>query len=170
MFEDDTQINSFLTLQQEFSGLNIDVDAMKDSQPLDEQHQSTISPKTANQILHPTIFDKESIQELKQISLDEIAGAEAEVIQLKDNFLPTGLTPLEDIFDSNDIPRKPKMQPLNTVIEECNIGTTEEPKIIKLSASLPPDQKPKYVDLFKEFQDVFAWSYEDLKSYDTSII
>lgn len=116
MFEDDTQINSFLTLQQEFSGLNIDVDAMKDSQPLDEQHQSTISPKTANQILHPTIFDKESIQELKQISLDEIAGAEAEVIQLKDNFLPTGLTPLEDIFDSNDIPRKPKMQPLNQSI------------------------------------------------------
>jgi hypothetical protein len=33
-----------------------------------------------------------------------------------------------------------------------------------------PDQKPKYIDLFKEFQDVFAWSYEDLKSYDTSVI
>ena len=28
----------------------------------------------------------------------------------------------------------------------------------------------KYIALFKEFQDVFAWSYEDLKSYDTSII
>lgn len=24
--------------------------------------------------------------------------------------------------------------------------------------------------MFKEFQDVFAWSYEDLESYDTSII
>jgi len=24
--------------------------------------------------------------------------------------------------------------------------------------------------LFKEFQDVFAWSNEDLKSYDTSVI
>eukprot|EP00253_Pinus_taeda_P029729 PITA_29729 len=82
----------------------------------------------------------------------------------------TGLTPLEDIFDSNDVPTKPKLQPLNTAIEECNIGTIEKPKIIKLSASLPPDQKPKYIDLFKEFQDVFAWSYEDLKSYDTSII
>ena len=121
-------------------------------------------------MLHPTTFNKESIQELKQISCEEIADAEAEVIQLKDNFLPTGLTPLEDIFDSNDIPRKPKLQPLNTAIEEYNIGTAEEPKIIKLSASLPPDQKPKYVDLFKEFQDAFAWSYEDLKSYDTSVI
>ena len=42
--------------------------------------------------------------------------------------------------------------------------------MIKLSKNLPPDQKPKYVDLFKKFQDVFAWSYEDLKSYDTSVI
>jgi len=56
------------------------------------------------------------------MNLDEIAEAEAEVIELKDIFLPTGLTPLEDMFDSNDIPRKPKMQPLNAEIEKCNIG------------------------------------------------
>lgn len=62
------------------------------------------------------------------------------------------------------------MQPLNTAIEEYNIGTKEKPKVIKLSKSLPPDQKPKYVDLFKDFQDVFAWSYEHLKSYDTAVI
>jgi len=35
---------------------------------------------------------------------------------------------------------------------------------------LPAYQKLKYIELFKEFQDVFAWSYEDLKSYDTSVI
>ena len=107
-------------------------------------------------MLHPTIFDEENMQELKQMHLDEIAEAEAEVIDLKENFLPAGLTPLEDIFDSNDVPKKPKMQPLNAVVEDCNIGTAEKPKMIKLSKSLPPDQKPKYVDLFKEFQDVFA--------------
>ena len=42
--------------------------------------------------------------------------------------------------------------------------------MIKLSKSLPPEQKHKYIELFKEFVDIFAWSYEDLKSYDTSII
>jgi len=57
------------------------------------------------------------------MDLDEIAEGESEVIELKDNFLPTGLTLLEDIFDSNDIPRKPKMQLLNAEIEDCNIGT-----------------------------------------------
>ena len=62
------------------------------------------------------------------------------------------------------------MQPLNAEIEDCNIGTTENPKMIKLSKALPPEQKLKYIELFKEFQDVFAWSYEDLKSYDTYVI
>jgi len=104
------------------------------------------------------------------MDLDEMAGGESEVIELKDNFLPTGLTPLEDIFDSNDIPRKPKMQPLNAEIENYSIGTAENPKMVKLSKALPPDQKLKHIELFKEFQDVFAWSYEDLKSYDTSVI
>jgi len=62
------------------------------------------------------------------------------------------------------------MQPLNFAIEDCKIRTIQNPRMIKLSKTLPPDEKPKYVDLFKEFQDVFAWSYEDLKSYDTSVI
>jgi len=74
------------------------------------------------------------------------------------------------MFVANDVPRKPKLQPINAEIEEHNIGTAENPKMIKLSKNLPPDQKPKYIDLFKEFHDVFAWSYEDLKSYDTSVI
>lgn len=91
-------------------------------------------------------------------------------MDLKGNILPAGLTPLEDMFDSNDVARKPKMEPLDAAIEEYNIGTTEYPKMIKLSKNLRPDQKPKYVDLFKEFQDVFSWSYEDLKSYDNSVI
>ena len=42
--------------------------------------------------------------------------------------------------------------------------------MIKLSKSLPQHEKEKYIELLKEFQDVFAWSYEDLKSYDTNII
>eukprot|EP00253_Pinus_taeda_P034932 PITA_34932 len=42
--------------------------------------------------------------------------------------------------------------------------------MVKLSKTLPPDKKLKYIKLFKEFQDIFSWSYEDLKSYDTSII
>lgn len=134
------------------------------------ENQQAVTAITARQILSPIVFDNANIEELKQMHLEEIDKTEAEIIDLKDNFLPVGLTPLEDMFDANDVSKKPKMQPINTAIEEYNIGTAEKPKMIKLSKSLPPDQKPKYVDLFKEFQDVFAWCYEDLKSYDTSVI
>jgi len=169
VFENDTQINNFLTMKEEFSNLNIDTSIRDDQHQIDELSTS-ISAETTDLILHPTTFDSANLQKLKLADLDEIIEEETEVIQLKDNFLPTGLTPLEDIFDSNDLPKKPKMQPINAEIEECNIGTIENPKMIKLSRTLPPDKKSKYIKLFKEFQDVFAWSYEDLKSYDTTVI
>ena len=64
---------------------------------------------TAKQILNPTVFDKTDIEQLKQMHLEEIAKTEAEIIDLKDNFLPAGLAPLEDIFDANDVPKKQKL-------------------------------------------------------------
>ena len=42
--------------------------------------------------------------------------------------------------------------------------------MIKLSKTFPAHIKLKYIELFREFSDVFAWSYEDLKSHDTEII
>ena len=77
------------------------------------------------------------------MDIDEIIEGEYEVINLKDNHLPKGLTPLENIFDFNDIPKKPKMEPLKVDIEDYNLGTKENPKIVKLSKPLPPDQKLK---------------------------
>ena len=93
--------------------------------------------------LNPTKFAKLDIDKLEQIEIDEIISEETEVINLKDNFLPKGLIPLEDLFGSNDVPRKPKMEPSRYDIEECNIGTDENPKLIKLSKSLPPTEKSK---------------------------
>ena len=101
---------------------------------------------------------------------DEAISEETKVINLKDNFLPKRVIPLEYLFVSNDVPRKPKMEPVRSDIEEYNIGTDESPKMIKLSKSLPPTEKMKYIELLKEFSDGFAWGYEDLKSYNTNII
>ena len=66
--------------------------------------------------------------------------------------------------------KKPKLEPVDTEVEECSIGSEEKPKMIKLSKNFPAHIKLKYIELFKEFSDVFAWSYKDLKSYDTEII
>jgi hypothetical protein len=48
--------------------------------------------------------------------------------------------------------------------------TEENPKMVKLSKTLSPEVKQDYVKLMKDFLDVFAWSYDDLKVYDTKVI
>lgn len=85
------------------------------------------------------------------MEIDEVIDEETEVIKLKDNFLPKELSPLEGLFDSDDIPKKPRMEPLKSYIEERNIESEENPKLIKLSKSLLPNEKLKYVELMKEF-------------------
>ena len=76
---------------------------------------------------------------------------------------------MEKLFDQNDVAKNPKVNPIENAIEDRNIGTEENPKIINLSKNFPVKEKEEYVNLMK-YTDVFAWSYEDLKKYDTSII
>ena len=42
--------------------------------------------------------------------------------------------------------------------------------MVKTSKNLSVEQMNRYIKLLKEFVDVFSWSYEDLKTYDTNII
>ena len=62
------------------------------------------------------------------------------------------------------------MVPSGTKVEDCNIGTDEDPKIIKISKKFPSEAKKEYLALLKKYSKVFAWKYEDLKVYDTSVI
>lgn len=55
-------------------------------------------------------------------------------------------------------------------MENCNLGDLVVPKMVKVSKFILADMKTKYVEMMKRFIDVFAWSYADLKQYDSSII
>lgn len=78
--------------------------------------------------------------------------------------------PLEDLFDTNYVAKKPTMVPIEKGVEDVNIDATKNPKMVKLSKSLSPETKGKYMSLMKEFTDAFSWDYLDLKVYDKSII
>ena len=41
---------------------------------------------------------------------------------------------------------------------------------INLGANCTPDEVASYTALFKEFRDVFTWSYEEMLGIDPSII
>jgi hypothetical protein len=92
------------------------------------------------------------------------------IVELKKRHIPKGLVPLERLFDSNDVSREATIKIQHEEVMDCNIGTTKNPNIVKLSNSLPPKQKEMYVKLMKNFADVFMWSYEDLKTFDTYFI
>jgi len=62
------------------------------------------------------------------------------------------------------------MEPMGAKVQDCNIGTKENPKIMNISKSLPPKEEHKYIDLLKEYFDVLSWGYKDLKAYDTNSI
>jgi hypothetical protein len=144
VFEDDQHIKKFLEMVDEFSATHIDQEDDKDNEQINQNSHS--DPKMQNMI------------------------ANHKMMVLRNNQIPKGLVPLEKLFDKDDVVVKPVVHPQIEEVEDCNIGTEQEPKNIKLSKLLPVDQKIRYVDLFKEFIEVFAWTYEDLKTYDTNII
>eukprot|EP00253_Pinus_taeda_P023690 PITA_23690 len=68
----------------------------------------------------------------------EIEVNEMEVLQLKDNVIPKGLIPIEELFDQDDVARKPSLVPTEKGVEDVNIRKAENPKMVKLSKALPP--------------------------------
>lgn len=55
-------------------------------------------------------------------------------------------------------------------VQYCNIGSEEEHQMIKLPKGIPLHYKHRCLDIFKTYKDVFYWSYDDLKTFDTNII
>jgi hypothetical protein len=89
---------------------------------------------------------------------------------LKSNQIPKGLIPLEMLFDQNDMPLRSTLHPQLEEVEYYDVGTTKEPRIVKLSKYLPPEIKIKYTYLLGRYKDFFAWSYDELRTYDTYVI
>ncbi|PKI56702.1 hypothetical protein CRG98_022905, partial [Punica granatum] len=54
--------------------------------------------------------------------------------------------------------------------EEINVGTQEEPRILKIGTSLDPTQRVRMIDLLTKYQEAFAWSYADMSGLDPSIV
>ena len=54
--------------------------------------------------------------------------------------------------------------------ETINIGTPKNPKNINIGKIVSKEERKAYLKLLREYQDVFVWSYRDLKTYDTHIM
>ena len=54
-------------------------------------------------------------------------------------------------------------------LEEVNLGTTNEARPVHIAKEMTPDNKTAMIALLKEFHDVFAWSYEDMRGLDPQL-
>jgi ribonuclease HI len=113
--------------------------------------------------------ENQNVEESKKPKLKRKMG-QHDIVQLPNNYIPRGLVPLEKILHENDVPYKPDKKEKDHVVHDHNIGSQNHPKFINLSTKLTIDQRSKYCNIMKEFADVFAWKYNDLKTYDPDVI
>jgi len=51
-----------------------------------------------------------------------------------------------------------------------NLGTESNPQTINLGIDCNHVEKTAFIKLFKEFKDIFAWTYDNLKTFNTQVI
>ena len=71
---------------------------------------------------------------------------------------------LESLSSSSDVGNKEKWKEEESTQKvgetiSLNIGTLEPPKNVKIGTQCSDEEKMKFVKMFGEFQDVFAWSF-----------
>jgi hypothetical protein len=77
------------------------------------------------------------------------------------------LVPLERLFDHNDVAIKLEKKEEDSDVFQFNVANEKIPKYVNLASHLTDKQKSEYGELLKEFSDIFAWQYSDLKTYNT---
>ena len=63
-----------------------------------------------------------------------------------------------------------KVTPVSCSMESVDFGTLDQPRELKIGASLSPDERDILIDLLRSYLDVFSWSYEDMPSPDPSMV
>lgn len=55
-------------------------------------------------------------------------------------------------------------------MEEINIGTQEDKRLIMINKSLDQEEREALITLFKEYKDVFAYDYDEMSGLDRNLV
>ena len=55
-------------------------------------------------------------------------------------------------------------------MEAINLGIEEERREVKIETTLSPTIRKELINLLQDYNDVFAWSYQDISSLDIEIV
>jgi hypothetical protein len=93
-----------------------------------------------------------------------------EVINLQNNTLPKGCIPLENLFDRHDVFKGRRTNKQAEEALEFNIGTEMDPRAVNIGKGTTERERKAILSLIREFKDIFAWNYDELKAYRGDII
>ena len=65
---------------------------------------------------------------------------------------------------------KERVSPTFDDPETIDLGTTDEPRELRIGSTLFSYERDSLLQLFRSYLDVFAWSYEDMLGLDPSIV
>jgi hypothetical protein len=87
--------------------------------------------------------------------------------------IPKGVSNLENLFYLREKfkgSKNIKTRSSCPIYETINLGTLESPKNVNLGKTMSKEDKKSYLNIFREYRDVFSCTYRELKTYDTCII
>ena len=82
---------------------------------------------------------------------------------MEDDDLPLDLLRLVEQDERQILPHQ-------EITEAVNLGTEEKRKEVKIGITLSPAIRKELIDLFQDYSDVFAWSYQDIPNLDIDIV
>ena len=113
------------------------------------------------------ILDFLTVQDtFKEFSIDEVEHEKS----LSDNIFPSNLIPksvlnLQRIYDLQDkFKGNPNCKTLSSTLnyKTINLGTEGNPQFSNIGLTCSPEEERDLVKLCKEYEDVFAWTYDNL--------
>ena len=75
----------------------------------------------------------------------------------------------KETFNNEEL-KQGHVEPIKEETKSVNLGTNDEPKMVKIGNTLTSSEKDALVTLLKEFKEVFAWSYEDILGINIDIV
>ena len=140
VFDDDQQIINFLHMKDTFQDVIID----------EIQHERDLNDTSSGEL------DK-----LKEQLFDKVKS------------IPKSVIRMEKFYDFQDKFKKVvncKTNSSSMSFEVVNLGTNENPQNVYLGTDCTKEERITFIRLLKEYKDIFAWTYDDLKTFDLNII
>lgn len=88
----------------------------------------------------------------------------------KENHTLKGVLSLEKLYDLQNHLRvliNVKTHSSIMLHKQMNLGTKNDLKFVNLDTHYMPQEWKSFICLFNQYRDVFVWTYDDIKTYDT---